>query len=225
MRLTSGRPSFSASGRAITDHPSRGLQLKFPSFLQARLLLLRPILFRFCLEAPPQPAPGDGLRQRVLRECTLLCVSTAQGLVSILSAYQTHDGTIGLLPAWWYRVYYVFSAATILVVAKLRPELFDAQAVTRSWDEALAVLSGHEKFGRSARRCVAVLEILSDKVLHIGGSMAAGGQQVNDGPEAQADQYMDEVGEYPEINLEGLDFDASEFNVFNTDVWGLLNLS
>lgn len=173
------------------------------------------MLFRFCLEPAPQPTPRDGLRHRLLRECTLLCVATAQDLVSILSTHQKHDGSIGLLPAWWYRVYYVFSAATILVVAKLRPELFDAQAVTRSWDKAMAVLSGHEKFGRSARRCVAVLEILSDKVFHI-----AGVQQGNEKAGSQGDEFMDGIGD---IDLEGLDFDAGDFNAFNADVWSLLN--
>ena len=194
------------------------------SFLQARLLLLRPSLSRFCLEPPAPFAHHDNLRRRVLHECTVLCVSTAQELISILDTHQQHDGTIGLLPAWWYRIYYAFSAATILVVAKLRPELFDAQAVLRSWEQALRVLGAHEKFGRSARRCVAVLEILSDKVFHVAGGVAAGAAgQVDQTAEAQADGYVDGAGEYTDLGIQGLDFDATNFNAFNADFWSLLN--
>lgn len=140
----------------------------------------------------------------------------------MLSTHQRQDGTVGLLPAWWYRVYYAFSAATILVVAKLRQDLFEAQGVLRSWDKAMAVLSGHEKFGRSAGKCVAALEILSDKVIRIAGDMA-GCQQGNVKADVQGDQYMDGIGEYPDIDLEGLDFDAGDLNAFNADVWSLLN--
>lgn len=186
------------------------------------------MLFRCCLDAPTPPAPpasDDSLSQRVVRECTLLCVATAQNLISILATHQPTDGTVGLLPAWWYRVYYVFTAATILVVAKLRPELFDAQGVLRSWDQALLVLEAHEKFGPSARRCVAVLEILSDKVFRVSGAAAAAasGQMASEVLEDQGDEYMDGIGEYADVDLGGLDFDASDFNAFNAEMWSLLN--
>ena len=112
----------------------------------------------------------------------------------------------------------------MLVVAKLRLEMFDAQGVLGSWDQALLVLGQHKKFGKSAARCVAVLEILSNKVFQDvsgKGTAAAGGPQVGEGMGAQGDQFMGNAA--PEMDFGGLDFDVSDFQAFNTDFWGMLN--
>lgn len=137
-------------------------------FLHARILLLRPVLSRFCLSYSPAEVEGfrgDTLQERVVEQAAQLCVSTAQTIVTVLIEHQAVDGTVGLLPAWWYRVYYVYSAATILIATRLRPEAFAATDVARSWTQAMAVLKSHEKFGNSVRRCVAALHILSAKML------------------------------------------------------------
>lgn len=133
--------------------------------------MLRPILGSFCLAHSNEPSPfPDPLETRVFRECALLCVSTAQEVISTLLKHQVSDGTVGLLPAWWYRVYYVYTAATVLIAAKLRPEVFPGAELSRSWSQAMSVLKTHEKFGPSARRCVAALHFLSAKMVQEGAS-------------------------------------------------------
>lgn len=136
-------------------------------FLHARILLLRPLLSRFCLaQSPAENAKiDDTLQARFVEQGALFCVSTAQSIIAALLKHQTLNSTVGLLPAWWYRVYYVYSAATVLIAATLRPEVFLAADIGRSWGQAISVLKAHEKFGQSARRCVAALHILSSKIL------------------------------------------------------------
>ncbi|KAF7552841.1 hypothetical protein G7Z17_g4013 [Cylindrodendrum hubeiense] len=136
-------------------------------FLHARILLLRPLLCRFCLaQSPAEHARvDDTLQGRFVEQGALFCVSTAQSIITTLLTHQTLNDTVGLLPAWWYRVYYIYSAATVLIAATLRPEVFLAADIGRSWGQAISVLKAHEKFGQSARRCVAALHILSSKIL------------------------------------------------------------
>lgn len=88
----------------------------------------------------------------------------------------------------------------------------------------MGVLGKHERFGRSARRCVAVLNILSDKVFQeTGGKEGSKGQGQGNGVNQAMDQFFDGVGEYPDLNLTGLNFDASDFTAFNVQAWGLVN--
>ncbi|RGP67012.1 hypothetical protein FLONG3_8670 [Fusarium longipes] len=136
-------------------------------FLHARILLLRPILSKFCLSPLPSERPqvSDNLQARVVQQSAMFCVNTAQNMINTLVSHRSLDNTVGLLPAWWYRVYYVYSAATILIAAKLRPDIFSAVAIGQSWGQAISLLKSHEQFGQSARRCVTALHILSAKIL------------------------------------------------------------
>ncbi|TEA13685.1 Sorbicillinoid biosynthetic cluster transcription factor sor3 [Colletotrichum sidae] len=135
------------------------------------MLLLRPMLARFSLSlshggggADPSTQPGDDLSSRVTQQCALVCVEAAQNLIAVIGRFQRRDGTLGLLPAWWYRVFYVYTAATVLVAARLRPAVFSALDVSRSWNRAMALLHDHETLGPSPRRCAAALQILSAKM-------------------------------------------------------------
>ncbi|KAL2128285.1 hypothetical protein VTI74DRAFT_9386 [Chaetomium olivicolor] len=197
-------------------------------FLQARLLLLRPTMARFCLDQPAsnsaQPVPTGGLASRVVQQVASLCVATAQEVVSVLARFEAHDGTVGLLPAWWYRLYFVYSAATILIVARLRPELAGDNSLHRSWDEAVSLLRAHERFGQSARRCVAVLNILLARIMQ--------NQQATrpaDVEEAQAAfdpadslQQFGDLGAFPDLELPDLAFGASDLSDLNMHAWELL---
>ncbi|KDN71492.1 putative fungal specific transcription factor [Colletotrichum sublineola] len=133
--------------------------------LHARMLLLRPMLACFCLSQSPEPSQThDDLSSRVVQQCAMVCVEAAQSLISFIVQFQRHDGSLGLLPAWWYRVFYIYTAATVLVAARLRPAVFSSPDISRSWNQAMGLLHDHEKLGPSARRCAAALQILSTKV-------------------------------------------------------------
>lgn len=108
-------------------------------------------------------------------------------------------------------------------MARLRTDFFAEAEVRASWDVAMAVLGHHERFGRSARRCVAVLSILSEKVFQQtagkGGGVGGKGERIYQA----MNQFFDGVGEYPDVTLAGLNFDASEFTAFDVQAWGLVN--
>lgn len=59
----------------------------------------------------------------------------------------------------------MYTAATVLIAARLRPEAFPVANLARSWAQGMAVLKAHEGFRPSVRRCVAALHILSSKIL------------------------------------------------------------
>jgi hypothetical protein len=107
----------------------------------------------------------DSLQARMIEQSALLCVDTAKSLISTLQTYEPEAEEIGLLPVWWYRVYYAYTAATLLIAANLRPEVFPASVLGRAWSQSMSVLQSHEKFGYSARRCVAALHMLFHKLL------------------------------------------------------------
>jgi hypothetical protein len=193
----------------------------------------------------------DTLQIRVIQQGAMFCVATAQNIITTLLTHQTLDSTVGLLPAWWYRVYYVYSAATVLIAAKLRPDVFPAAEIGRSWGQAISVLKAHEKFGQSARRCVAALHILSSKILqavpgglpgHEGGSKRTScrtseGSQTGGGPDVPADielpdlvqQLADEFETpMPDLSYQDLadfNFDVNDMSWLNDmqGVWELLN--
>lgn len=209
---------------------------------------------RFCISQTPEASGyglSDNLQTRIIEQSALLCVDTAKRLIAVLSEFQTEDGTVGLLPAWWYRVYYVYTAATVLIAANLRPEIFPASVLGTAWGQSMSVLKNHEKFGQSARRCVAALHILSSKILQDNGTGSASGTSTRagtvratgeDGPgPVQAAQspsganpslLLQPVDEFPfafddldQLQLGDIDFDGNNLAWLNDmhATWELLN--
>ena len=202
---------------------------------------------RFCIaQTSDSPDHYDSLQSRVVEQSASLCVDTAKDLISILLEYQTDDGTVGLLPAWWYRVYYVYTAATVLIAANLRPETFPATVLGTAWSQSMSVLKAHEKFGHSARRCVAALHMLTSKFLQdgngagSGASSRAGTVRVN-GEEGMAlpaqtdfasnlllqpvDEFPFAFDDFDQLQVGDFDFDTTNLAWLNDmhTAWGLLN--
>ena len=75
--------------------------------------------------------------------------------------------TTGLLAAWWYNVLFVYSAATVLVAAKLRPisdpEL-NGESTAESWRRAMNILEGYRDYSKSIPRLITTLEVLSAEI-------------------------------------------------------------
>lgn len=65
----------------------------------------------------------------------------------------------------------IYSAATVLIAGRLCSaillEITDS-SITRSWNCALEILRKYQSYSFSARRCVAALEILYEKVVSDG---------------------------------------------------------
>ncbi|XWW94035.1 hypothetical protein V2A60_001977 [Cordyceps javanica] len=146
----------------IVARPSIILRLRF---LHARILLLRPILSLVCLPQAATESDTERLANRLYKQCALECFATARATIRIFFDHQVSDGTVGLLPAWWYRLYYLFSASTVLIAAKLRPDVFPADDINQSWEQAIHVFETLQHVSESAQKCVTALRILSAKIL------------------------------------------------------------
>ena len=55
------------------------------------------------------------------RSISTLCVETAIELINLISQYRYAD--ITLLPAVWYNNFYIYTATSVLLAARLRPFL------------------------------------------------------------------------------------------------------
>ena len=200
----------------IAARPSIILRLRF---LHARILLLRPILSLVCLPHATTESDTERLATRLHRQCALECVATARTTIKTFFDHQVSDGTVGLLPAWWYRLYYLFSASTVLIAAKLRPDVFPAEDINQSWEQAIHVFETLQHVSQSAQKCVTALRILSTKIL----SAIFGTPQPSLGaPEQQAMDHAKISYDFPSNNnnqrvLDGFDlnlnFDDIDFDV------------
>jgi hypothetical protein len=96
-----------------------------------------------------------------------LCLRSAHDLIGLIHANLDLETSNGPLPAWWYCVLYVYTAATVLLAARLRPAITAGvpnYSITESWGKAIDILRAFQCFGQSAKRSVAALEILASKV-------------------------------------------------------------
>jgi hypothetical protein len=98
----------------------------------------------------------------------VVCVKTAQEAIEhIHSRLPADPNDIGPLAAWWFNVLFIYTAATVLVAARLRSAIvseISEDAITQSWQHTIEILNRYEAFGASAQRVVATLQILYDKV-------------------------------------------------------------
>ncbi|KAH7014171.1 fungal-specific transcription factor domain-containing protein [Microdochium trichocladiopsis] len=177
-----------AQGIVVDEITRRQIVILRFRCLHARILLLRPMLARYCLGQPTPdtssspattssaasglPVVRQTLSTRVLQQSALVCVETALETVALMRRFLQHDGTLGLLPAWWYRLFYIYTAGAVLMAARLRPRCFPAREVAAALDDTMAILREHEQFGLAAKRCVVALEILSGKI----GEKTSGGE-------------------------------------------------
>lgn len=110
-------------------------------------------------------SPGGSLSSHTVRQCALACVENAKEMVLILGSSSILDDGIRKRSAWWHRVYYAYTAATVLLAAaKLRPDIFSPSSISKPWNEAKSIIRYNTRYGVSARRCEAALQILCSKL-------------------------------------------------------------
>lgn len=67
----------------------------------------------------------------------------------------------------------VYTAATVIIAGRLCPAILEEvteSTLTRSWNSALEILRKYQSYSTSARRCVAALEILYERVVSEGAA-------------------------------------------------------
>jgi hypothetical protein len=131
------------------------------------------------------------LPQAMALPCTKKCVFAAQQIIDLVFDNQTDDNdvdSIEPLPVWWYQVFcqyihfssnlhnyscgfvvlVVYTAATALIPAIMYAHIRDdipKSSLLTSWNRALYILSRLCPLSTSARRCLAALELLNDKII------------------------------------------------------------
>ena len=141
-------------------------------FLHVKILLLRPILSRFVTsldsDSDKVTSANSTLPYRIALQCSIVCVKTAQEAIEHLHSRLPKDqSSTGLLAAWWFNVLFIYTAATVLVAARLRSAItseISEEAIHTSWAQAIEILNRYESFGASAQRVVLTLQLLFDKV-------------------------------------------------------------
>jgi hypothetical protein len=120
------------------------------------------MLARCCLRTELDSCPDDGLAARMVQQCASECIVTSRQMISIVSNHHMH-GT-GVLPAWWYRMFYIHTAATVLAVSGLRPDLFPISETCGAWESAIGLFQAHEHLSESVRICKVALQKIHSKI-------------------------------------------------------------
>ncbi|PQK11666.1 hypothetical protein BB8028_0003g02900 [Beauveria bassiana] len=93
-------------------------------FLHSRIILFRPMLIKYCQTQPvPKSTSESSLGDNFARDCAFMCVGIAQTMISQMDKCSQIDiSSVGLMH-WWYRIFHLHLASTVLVIGHLRTEL------------------------------------------------------------------------------------------------------
>ena len=156
------------------QHITHSRQAKILSLRHShiRTLLFRPVLSRFCSVCHYEDdVEKDSLAYKLALQCSIMCVQSALHTVNLFG--RTHaevrlEGLDGLLPAWWYCILYLYTAATVLVAARLNPTIEDEvggeEVMSAASRTATSTLNSYGNFGKHAKRSAAAIELLFDQI-------------------------------------------------------------
>ncbi|KAK2684441.1 hypothetical protein QWA68_016479 [Fusarium oxysporum] len=134
----------------------------------------------------------------------------------------------GPVPAWWFSVLFVYTAATVLLAERFR-QLNSTCSTTEpwqakpAWDQAIQLLRAYAKVGDSAKRCVAALEILLAKIQGYHHISEHG--KAHDDRALTRNAFIEQQNNAPlvafdditgQIDLDGMDFDIDDMLWLNT---------
>ncbi|RKK91840.1 hypothetical protein BFJ68_g16092 [Fusarium oxysporum] len=203
-------------------------------YLHARIVVLRPILTESCLKQVRADhhsgsAPTDQrLSHSLTDQCSIICFDSAHKIINMIHANLDLETVTGPVPAWWFSVLFVYTAATVLLAERFR-QLNSTFSTTEpwqakpAWDQAIQLLRAYAKVGDSAKRCVAALEILLAKI--------QGYHHISEHGEAHDDRaltgnaFIEQQNDAPlvafdditgQIDLDGMDFDIDDMLWLNT---------
>lgn len=78
-------------------------------------------------------------------------------------------GDMGPLAPWWWNVLFLYTAATVLIAARLSPATLaevSEESVLDRWKKAVELLEGFAVYGSSIPRLISTLRLLFDAVPH-----------------------------------------------------------
>jgi hypothetical protein len=159
------------------------------------------MLARVCLaptEVTLTSSTDQSLGDRVLQNSAFLCVENAQKMINLVHEYHKPVGPVAVIP-WWYRIFYLHIAGTILIAAMLRADIFTPM-VSQSWTKAMSTLQAHEHLSPFVQQCVTTFQTLSCKIMETYHS--SGGQFPS--LEGSSSTYFQEV--FQDMGLEAENF-------------------
>lgn len=170
-RFRDGVPEFIRPDAAMIE-PRWARQA---NVLRLRYLHLKMMLYRSVL-VPAKLVLNDllGLAQTAVAG---QCVITAIRVVKYIGGHVNDaDNGASLLPAHWYNIFYVYTANTVLLAAKLQPGIMatvSSEELDEAWNMGLDLLDRYRRHSQSAEKCIRVLEVMGEKV----GMATTSGQQ------------------------------------------------
>ncbi|KAE8421008.1 fungal-specific transcription factor domain-containing protein [Aspergillus pseudocaelatus] len=142
-------------------------------FLHVRILLFRLTVVRYCMRrgqgstGNPNDSNDSSLSEVMLSECSRMCFRLAHELIHTFHRNLDRDSVTGPLPNWWYFVLYVYTAATMILVERFletRESASESSTASDTWKTSLHVLETYSTLAESARKCLAALELFSEKL-------------------------------------------------------------
>jgi hypothetical protein len=137
-----------------------------------RLLSLRPVLSSLIAynggSSDNSANFGTNLSYRIAHQCAIVCIKVAQEAIDLVHQYKsTQWATTGFVAAWWYNVLFVYSAATVLVAARVRP-LWQSEisetSILQSWRRAIDILETYKDYSKSIPKLIVTLQMLFKQV-------------------------------------------------------------
>ncbi|KAF2844119.1 hypothetical protein T440DRAFT_512370 [Plenodomus tracheiphilus IPT5] len=137
-------------------------------FLHIRLLALRPLLSAY-LGSESGGSSGEApkkvsLSERIAAQCSVVCVEVAQEMIDFdYKRRPSNANLVGRTAAWWQNALFIYSAATVLVAARLSPSIMSEiseDSIMQSWSLAIEVLKSFQVFNPLIQRCISALELI-----------------------------------------------------------------
>ena len=99
----------------------------------------------------------------MLERCASQCITAAQNTISIVTQYSMQD-IRNILPAWWFRVFYTYTAAMVLAVSTLRQDLFPRSTTEVAWRDAMIIFQENEHLSEAVKVCKAAVQRMVTRI-------------------------------------------------------------
>lgn len=153
-----------------------------------RILLLRPVLRTIVANQIPPAVQSNfrvsySLRWQLMVQCAVACIETAQESIKTIATHGPSDiCEVGNVSTWMHNVLYLYTAATVLLTARICPVILShtsEESISASWDNVTALLKRYEVFGSTAKRVVRILESLNTHLLRRDSRPDPGGRRLD----------------------------------------------
>ncbi|KIW53727.1 hypothetical protein PV05_09273 [Exophiala xenobiotica] len=162
----------SSNGSKTTTH-RRQTNIIWLQYRHVRILLFRPVLSRFCSKHETRTlSQGDRLPFKLALHCSVSCVRTALDTITFFERNMSDVGLNELddiLPAWWYSIFYLYTAATVMVAARLHPSIVaevKESVISNACHAVIKIFERFQCFGAHAKKCAAALHAIFEQVQH-----------------------------------------------------------